>query len=113
MPYQTSGAAAGISGYALTKYCRWAFSLHPHGNEDQDALLLATNKGMNDYINKLFTFGQPLLFFIFGALIGALVMHYASFWCLFIPIGCIAFILFDTAIHHYPGTPPVSSSSSL
>jgi len=50
---------------------------------------------LEEEVNKLIYSAKPLLAFVLGALVGALTMQHASFYCLCIPIGLLLILLLD------------------
>ena len=102
-----SAAGANITGYALTKYLGnySALSLTPPTGEGQtlnsDAVSATISRLLSESITKFFTIGQPLLSFVFGAVMGALIMYYGAFWCVFVPLFLILFIAIEIVIQDF------------
>jgi uncharacterized membrane protein YoaK (UPF0700 family) len=113
-----SGAAASVVGYSLTKYCESFFSLNPtvysqivyeEGASDageqkqiaKEAYAAATSKQLKESIMKFYTSGQPLFNFIFGSIMGALIMYHGNTVSLVVPLFIVSSIFIDIGYNHY------------
>lgn len=102
-------------GYALTKHAGKQFTLsrtdplNPLTPEAEEQRTAAVSKSLGDSRAKVYILGQPLLWFVVGALVGALVMHKIQFWSMIIPLFAVVGIMVDIAWQHY-GAPAVVSA---
>eukprot|EP01039_Chlorochromonas_danica_P008391 gene8391-9250_t len=57
---------------------------------------------------------KPLIFFLIGAFIGAVITKYGSFWALFVPIGLIVWLVADIILSRVfrPRTPLLNNAQS-
>jgi uncharacterized membrane protein YoaK (UPF0700 family) len=108
-----SGAGAAVVGYFLTKNYPGVLSLNPVNAAEDDAMKASVAKNLKDWTTKFLILGQPLFFFILGAIIGALIMYYGQFWCLFVPLFAVIFIVVDTGIKYHSISVASVSSQAL